>query len=256
MLVYIDDKRRFLVELREGGVLGTDKGFVRHRDIVGRRYGDRVPLSRGGYAYLLEPLPVDAVYSYRRVTQVIYPKDYSFMVILSGIGPGSRVAEAGVGSGVVTTILAWIVGGEGRVYGYDIRGDHLEAARANLERMGLLDRVVLEKRDIREGVPVEGLDAFFLDMPDPWRALDTVWVALRPSRPVLIYVPTVNQVEKTVVALREHGGFMDIHSYEILLREYIVEKGATRPASTMIGHTGYIVFARKILSEPVAADNI
>ncbi len=248
VLVYIDEKRRFLVKLRRDGVLGTDKGFIKHEWIVGRRYGDAVELSRGGHAYLLEPLPHDAIHCYRRATQIIYPKDSGFMALLSGIGPRSIVVEAGVGSGALTTVLAWLVGDSGRVYGFDIRRSSIEAASRNLEASGLSGRVELILHDIRESIPVDGVDAVFLDMPDPWSTLDHVWGCLRGSRPVVIYVPTVNQVEKTVLALRRHGGFIDIHAYEILLREYIVEEGATRPSSIMIGHTGYIVFARKVYS--------
>jgi len=169
------------------------------------------------------------------------------MIHLSGIGCGSRVGEAGVGSGALSIAIASVICDSGKLYGYDISERALKVARENLEKAGLLHRVVLAKRDVREELDVGSLDAFFLDIPDPWNAVNSVSRALNPSAPLLAYVPTVNQVEKTVLALRESDLFRDIHVYEVLLREYSVEKNAVRPKTRMIGHTGYIIFARRVL---------
>jgi len=247
VLVYIDDKRKFTVKLEKGRVLGTDKGFISHDVLIGLPYGSSVKTSTGVQAYLLKPLRQDYLYGILRSTQIIYPKDAALMIYLSGIGCGSRVGEAGVGSGALSIAIASIICDEGRLYGYDISERALEVARGNLEMAGLLHRVILSKRDVREGIDVDSLDAFFLDIPDPWNAIKTVSISLKPSSPLLAYVPTVNQVEKTVLALRESGVFRDIHVYEVLLREYSVEKDAVRPKTRMIGHTGYIIFARRVL---------
>ncbi len=248
-LVYlvIDRKRRYVVRVKGEGVFGTDKGFIRFSDILGKPYGSHVYTSRNVRVYMLKPLHYDYLYSYKRITQVIYPKDSSYMVYIAGIGPGSRVVEAGIGTGYLTTYLAHIVGDKGRVYCYEIREDYIEIARQNLKLSSILDRVVIKNKDIRRGIDEEDIDAVFLDIPDPWNTVKHVYKALKPSHPVIIYVPTINQVEKTVLALRRHGGFIDIRAQEIIHRDYIVEEGATRPASLMIGHTGYIVSARKIL---------
>jgi len=245
-VIYIDEKRRFLVELKRGGILGTDKGFVKHDDVVGKRLGEAVKTSLGFEARIFKPLLIDYIYAITRKTQIIYPKDASFMIYLSSIKPGDAVLEAGVGSGFLTISLAHFVGEHGRVYGYDIDEEHLMVAKQNLEKAGLADRVVLKLGDVRVGVDLDfEVDAVFYDLPDPWNALATAYRVLRDSCPILIYLPTVNQVEKTVIEMRKSGLFVDMHVYEILMREYEVEDGATRPESTMIGHTGYIVFARK-----------
>ncbi|MGC8982364.1 MAG: tRNA (adenine-N1)-methyltransferase [Desulfurococcaceae archaeon] len=247
--IYIDEKRRFVTRLRRGGVLGTDKGFVYHDELIGKPYGSLIKTSSGCPAYIFKPLRQD-YYSrgILRVTQVIYPKDAAFMIYLSGIGPGSRVGEAGVGTGTLTLAIASIIGSEGKLYGFDISEKALECARANVEKAGFSDRVILKKHDVREEIDVEPLDAFFLDIPDPWNAIISVSKVLKSSAPLLVYVPTTNQVEKTVLALRESKAFADIHAYELLLREYQVEKDAVRPVTRMIGHTGYIIFARRVLA--------
>lgn len=248
VLIYIDPKRKYVVKLAEEKILGTDKGFIKHNEIIGKKYGDIIHTSRGVRAFILKPLLIDYLQGIRRATQVIYPKDASLMIYLSSIKPGSVVLEAGVGSGFLTVSLANFVGNKGKVVGFDICEEHLRIARENIEKLGFSERVELVLGDIRdESLVVDGVfDAVFYDLPDPWNALNTAYKVLKPSSPILVYVPTVNQVEKTVLSMREHGGFIDIHVYEVLLREYNVEKNATRPYTLMIGHTGYVIFARKI----------
>ena len=247
--IYIDQKRIYTIRLTKNNILGTDKGYIKHNNIVGKRYGEHIYTSQGVKAYLLKPLLIDYLHAINRVTQIIYPKDSSLMIYLSSINPDSKILEAGVGTGFLTISLANFISNRGKVIGFDIRKEHLEIAKHNLEKAGLIDKVQLVLGDIRDPsiVQEEVFDTVFYDLPDPWNALETAYRALKPSMPILIYVPTVNQVEKTVVTMKKFSKFIDIHVYEVLLREYLAEKGATRPKTFMIGHTGYIVFARKIV---------
>jgi len=247
VLVLINEKRKFVARVERGKMLGTDKGYIPHDQLVGIPYGSVVKTSAGVPAFILKPLRQDYFAWLRRATQVIYPKDAAFMIYLSGIGPGSKVGEAGVGTGALSVAITSIIGDEGILYGFDISDRALECVKENLEKAGLRHRAVLLKHDVRLGINVEPLDAFFLDIPDPWNAITSVNRVLKPSAPILVYVPTINQVEKTVLAMCESKMFTDIHAYELLLREYLVNPGAVRPRTKMIGHTGYVIFARKVL---------
>ncbi|MCD6301561.1 MAG: tRNA (adenine-N1)-methyltransferase [Staphylothermus sp.] len=247
--IYIDPKRIYTIRITENKILGTDKGYIKHDDLAGKKYGEYIYTSQNVRAYLLKPLLIDYLQTIKRATQIIYPKDSSLIIYLSSINPSSKVLEAGVGSGFLTISIANFMSKRGKIIGFDIREEHLETARYNLEKAGLIDRVQLILGDIRDSsiVQEQAFDAVFYDLPDPWNALETAYHALKPSMPIVVYVPTVNQVEKTVVSMRKSSKFIDIRVYEVLLREYLVEEGATRPKSFMIGHTGYIIFARKIV---------
>jgi len=46
--------------------------------------------------------------------------------------------------------------------------------------------------------------------------------------------------------LRRSRRFLDVVTFEILLREWVAEGRSVRPASQMVGHTGFITTARKV----------
>ncbi len=247
VLLYIDERRRFIFRARRGGVKGSDKGVLRHDDVIGLPYGSRVRLSTGVEAWILKPRPIDLIeLHHRRATQIIYPKDASMIISLAGIGPGSRVVEVGVGSAALTTMLAWSVAPDGHVYGYETRRANLEAARRNLEEAGLADLVTLHHADARAGVEEDGVDAFIVDVPDPWSLLGVAHRSLRGSGVFVAYMPAVNQVVRLLEALVEHGGFIGVGVYEVLVREYIPRPDTLRPRTTMVAHTGYILSATRI----------
>ncbi len=248
-LIEIDEKRRFVVRIRRGAVFGSDKGSIKHDDLIGLKYGSIVRLSTGVKAYVLRPRLVDLMERFfERKTQVIYPKDLGFIILMTGIGPGSKVVELGVGSGFTTAVLAHIVGPTGKVYAYEIRKDMIEIAKRNLEKAGLADRVIIKHKDAREGIDEQMVDAVIADIPEPWSVLDHVHKALRPSGVYLAFIPSTNQVVKLLKALEDRGykGFTRPRIVEIMLREYQARSDAFRPKTLMIGHTGYIVYMFKV----------
>jgi tRNA (adenine57-N1/adenine58-N1)-methyltransferase len=162
-----------------------------------------------------------------------------------GIGPGRKVLEAGTGSGSMTTALAYAVGAEGRVVSYEVKPDVQNLARKNLTRFGLESRVDFKLGDIAEGFDETDADSFFLDVPNPYDYTSQVRNALKPGGFLCCLVPTMNQVEKTLVALRQTK-FAFIEVCELLLRFYQAEPNRIRPTDRMVAHTGYLIFARKI----------
>ncbi len=245
VLLYLDPKRKFVVRVEEKGKLETDKGIIRLGEVIGKRYGDSVKTHLGVDFRIIKPNLVDIVYnSFERRTQVMYPKDIGYVILITGIGPGSKVVEAGTGSGFLTAFLASYVRPNGHVYSYEVRKDFLELARSNLEKVGLLNYVTLKLKDITEGIDESDVDAVVLDMPTPWKVVLHAFNSLRSGGTFVAFMPTINQVEKTVAELRRNK-FVEITALEILLRSYKVVIGETRPETLMIAHTGYIVHARK-----------
>ncbi|MEM2320331.1 MAG: tRNA (adenine-N1)-methyltransferase [Candidatus Bathyarchaeia archaeon] len=246
VLLYLDDKRTYLVRAERGKVFHTHKGFVRVDDFIGREFGVRVKSSMGVEFIAFKPYIRDYIYKSSRGTQIIYPKDIALIILNGNIQPGGRIVEAGTGVGALTTALASYVRPDGKVYSYEVREGFLEIARKNLERAGVLEYVELKIKDITQGIDERNVDAVILDMAAPWLVVPHAYEALKGSGSFVSFSPTIDQVVKTVEELRAYG-FAYIETIECLIRRMRVKKGKTRPETLMTGHTGYITFARKAL---------
>jgi tRNA (adenine57-N1/adenine58-N1)-methyltransferase catalytic subunit len=165
------------------------------------------------------------------------------------VRPGQTVLEAGSGSGGMTTVLAQMVGPTGRVISYEIRDDMLRNAQRNIERAGLSDRVTFKLRDIAEGFDETDVDAFFLDVPNPWDYTGQVRRALKGGGFFGSILPTTNQVSTLLVSM-EREGYEFIEVCEVLLRYYKTVPERLRPADRMVAHTGFLIFGRPITRRP------
>ena len=232
--------------MEKGKSFHTHKGFIQLDDLVGKEYGTRITSSMGVEFVALRPTIRDYIFKIQRRTQISYPKDIALILIFSGVGPGSHVVEAGTGTGALTSALAFYVKPAGRVCSYDIRREFTEMALKNLKKAGVSEYVELKSKDITEGIDEKEVDAVVLDMATPWLVVPYAYSALKGSGVLVSFSPTIDQVVKTVEALKENG-FVAIETVESLMREMQIERGKTRPQTLMTGHTGYMTFARKAL---------
>ena len=245
------DRKTFIVRLEAGAQLQTHRGVIRHDDLIGQPLGRELQ-SHLGYPFLvLEPSTHDLILDLKRTTQIMYPKDIGYVLLKMNVGPGSRVVEAGTGSGGLTLALARAVMPTGRVYSYELRPNVLDLAAKNLEKLGLLPFVELKERDIADGFDEVDVDALFLDLRTPWDYLAQAHAALKSGGFFGATLPTTNQVVRLIGALPEHG-FSAVEVEEILLRSYKAVPARLRPMDRMVAHTGYLVFARRIEREPLA----
>ncbi|MFH0897629.1 MAG: tRNA (adenine-N1)-methyltransferase [Candidatus Bathyarchaeota archaeon] len=248
ILLFLDLRRTYLVKVRSGEKFHTHKGFIQLNDILGKRFGDKVTTNLGFSFSILKPSIYDYLDKALRSTQIVYLKDVALITAYSGVGPGSKVIEAGTGSGALTSALAHYVQPEGKVYSYDIKVEFQEKALRNLVRAGVAEFVELKAGDAVEGFAERGVDAVILDMATPWLVVPRAYEALRGGGSIVSFSPTIEQVVKTVNALNE-GGFVSMESVECISRRFKVKEGETRPETLMIGHTGYITHARKVFKE-------
>ncbi len=251
-LIYLilDERRKWLVKVEEGREFQTHKGTVKFDDVIGKPFGSVIfsqPYESQGYKfYVLKPLPSDYVIYMSRKTQIIYPEDAGLILMYTGISPGSVVIEAGCGSGALTCILGNYIRPDGHIFSYDVRKQSLKKASTNVLKAGLSDFVSIQYGDILiDDLGHENVDSVVLDMPQPWMAIQKIKQYLKLSGTLVSFSPTIEQVKKTTFALRENE-FYEINTYELIKRKYQVKSNATHPEVRMIGHTGYMTFARKI----------
>ncbi|HVL47837.1 MAG TPA: tRNA (adenine-N1)-methyltransferase [Candidatus Thermoplasmatota archaeon] len=200
-----------------------------------------------GRAFIaVAPTVRDLLETVARKAQVVTPKDAARIVFEADLRAGARVVEAGVGSASLTLALARAVAPTGRVTTYEIREDFAEWGRANLARAGLADVAEVKVGDVAKDVVERDLDAFVLDVPEPWLAVSAAWNALKGGGVLVTYSPLVSQVEATHRALADHP-FTVVRAFETMEREWVVGERGARPSFEMLGHTGFVTVARKRL---------
>jgi tRNA (adenine57-N1/adenine58-N1)-methyltransferase catalytic subunit len=244
VLIWHPSGRRFLMEARPGTHRVGGLGVVRGESVLGKPWGEPVRIGDQDY-WFLRPTLRDHLLALERRAQIITPKDASRIVLECGIGPGQHVAEAGVGSAGLTLCLAHHVGPNGRIYGYDIRDDHLKVARSNLLRSGLLDRVELKQGDVADESMPRPVDALILDVPDPERVIPKVWSWLARGATLACYTPLVVQMERARKEMTAQGA-VELRSMEILERSWTSHEQGSRPETSMLGHTGFLTFGRRL----------
>ncbi len=248
ILLYLSKKRSYLVKVETGKRFHTHKGYIDFDGLIGKKFGARFLSSLGIEFAALKPSLRDFIFKAQRRTQIMYPKDIALIVMFSGLGPGSRVVEAGTGAGALTTALAFYVKPNGCVYSYEIRPEFQEVALKNLKKANLQECVVLKNKDVTLGIDEKNVDTVILDLATPWLVIPYAYSSLKSSGSIVSFSPTIDQVVKTFEAL-EKGGFVDIGTFECMMREMQVAMGRTRPETLMTGHTGYVTYARKAIKK-------
>jgi len=240
--------RRHSVQLRSGGQFFTNKGSIAHDELIGSPEGVVVSSSGGADYLVMRPLLAEYVVSMPRGAAVVYPKDAAQVVTMADIFPGARVVEAGVGSGALTAHLLRAVGPSGLVSSYERRAEFADIARRNVEQLyaGPHPAWRLTIGDLAESLTEGEVDRVVLDMLAPWECVDAVAGALTPGGVVCIYVATTTQLGRIVEGLRAHGGFTEPYAWESLVRAWHVEGLAIRPEHAMVGHTAFLVTARRM----------
>lgn len=244
----IDGKgRQYLLKLDPQRQFQYHRGVLEHTDIIGLPEGSWVQASSGGRLLAIRPRLADFILRMRRGAQVVYPKDVGPILVYADIGPGMTIVEAGTGSGALTMALVRAVGESGRVVSVERREDHAERGRKNIERFfgGAPAQLELRSGDVEPVIEEVQPERIVLDLPEPWHAAAAAAKYQPPGGVFCGYLPTVPQVQTLVDTLRE-GPFAEIEVREFLARDWNVSGRSVRPSHTMVGHTGFLVFARKV----------
>jgi len=244
VLLVSEEGDEFLVKLQKGLKYVTHIGTIMHDEIIGKPYGGSIETSRGIRLFLLQPGIVDDIYNMKRRTQIVYPKDIGFIILMLDVKEGDRVIDAGVGSGAMSYALARAVGVNGKVYAYERRQDFCSIAIENFKNWGIEERIELKLRDISDGFDEKNVDALFLDVPTPWEYLAQAWQALKGGGRLGMVVPTTNQVQEVLKVLYDLP-FIRIEVWENFFRPYKPVPDRLRPVDRMVAHTAFMIFATK-----------
>jgi len=237
------------ITLKEAGEWHTHRGWLIHDQIVGLPEGSVVETTAGLKFLAFRPLLSDYVLSMPRGATIVYPKDAAMIVGVADIAPGSRVLEAGVGSGALTITLLRAVGAEGKVDSFERRVEFADIATKNVTDYfrGKPNNWTLTVGSLQDEVNrQEKYDRIVLDMLAPWECVDMAQEVLEPGGVLLAYVATTTQLSEMAETIKNSGCFTEPESTETIIRGWHHEGLAVRPQHRMIGHTGFLIIARRL----------
>lgn len=238
--------KHYVFRLREGGEYHFHLGGVQHDDIIGREEGVHLLTALGRPVWAYRPRLQDYLMHMPRNSAISYPKDIAFMLMWADIFPGARVFEAGAGSGALSLALLRAIGPEGTLLTYDARADMIERATENVRGWaGATPNWTLRQRNVYLGIDDGPFDRAVLDLPEPNHVAPHLARALTPGGIVCSYVPNVTQVGASVEGYRALGLFVEIETYEVWFRSWLFKDQSARPEHGMVGHTGFLTFARR-----------
>jgi len=218
-------------------------GIVDTERFIGSEWGEKVDLGRNEYR-LLKPALKDIPELVKREAQIVQPRIGSLIAHYCNISCGDIIVEGGAGSGVLSSVLLNKVGPNGMVYTYEVREDFLDIARNNLNTLKMDKRWKGKVGDVAKDVEERGIDAFIVDIPEPWKAIEMADICLKNGGHFAAYMPSTNQLEKTVRKMRDHN-YIDVKSFESIEREMNVTKKGIRPSFDLLGHAGYVTVGIK-----------
>ena len=245
VLLFHTPRKKWLTKVAQDKKFHTHLGIIDVSSIIGMEYGSAIRTTEGKLIFLMEPTIHDFIMKSERKTQIVYPKDLGYIVARTGLKNGSKVLEVGTGSGALATFMASIVKPEGHIYSFDVNSEFMEMAKRNLEKAGMAKYVTMHQHDPHQGVDIRNVDVATVDLGDPWTVVDQVYDALKGGGAFVAICPTMNQIERTAAQLKK-SGYADIDCVELMIRNIEAREGMTRPSMRMIGHTTYLVFARKV----------
>lgn len=243
MKMILDERGKKYV-LKPGEEFQSDLGIVSADVLDNADIGDEVKSHLDHTFKIVKPNINDFIDVMDRRCSILLKKDIGLVLAHTGLGSGSRVVDAGTGAGAIALNFGNVVGSEGEVFTYELREDFAEVARKNIEKFGITN-VHVKNQDIKDGINEDNIDLIFLDLPKPFEIFEEVMDSLNVGGWLAVYAPYIDQAEISH-RIAKKLGFYDIEIIEILERGLEVRPQGVRPKTRMVGHSGYIVFARKL----------
>ena len=195
--------------------------------------------TKTGAYYILDANFQDKIEKILRGPAIMVKKDIGAILSNVDIDKNSTALDAGIGSGMLSIFLSKFVK---KVIAYENNSGFLNIAEKNLESLGIKN-VTIKNKDIYSGISEKNLDLITLDLKEPSLVLKHALNSLKKGKYLVSYLPNITQVINLV---NKADGFFVERIIENIEREWIVDEKRARPRNIILGHTGFLVFLRKI----------
>ena len=243
MNMILDERGKKYI-LKPGEEFQSDLGIIKADVLDKAQVGDEIESHSGHKFKIVKPNINDFIDVMERRCSILIKKDIGQVLSHTGLGSGSRVVDAGTGAGAIALNFGNVVGDGGDVYTYEIREDFAEIAQRNIENFGITN-IHVKNQNIKDGIDEDNIDLIFLDLPKPYEIFEEVLESLNVGGYLTVYAPYIDQA-KISYRVAKKLGFYDIEIIETLERGLEIRQNGIRPKTRMVGHSGYLMFARKL----------
>ena len=237
-VLLLGTENRYLINYRKEN-FHTKDGAIDLSKI--KKFGDKVASAKGPVFTAVEPTQFDLMKKFKRGPQIILPKDAGLIITETGIGEGSKVIDAGTGTGWMASFLSNVVGTKGKVVTYEKSKANYQLAKKNFDYLGLKN-VRAKQGDAYLDIKEKNFDVMVLDLAEPWN-VSTMKKNIKIGGYVVTYLPQISQVQE-YVSFCEKNDLIVERIIELQEREWSVKGRISRPKSHSIGHTAFLIFSR------------
>ena len=121
-------------------VFQTSYGALKVKELIGKRFGTKVQMSRG-YGYALHPTPELWTKTLPHRTQILYATDISLILLQLELKPGSVVIESGTGSGSLSHSILRTIAPNGHLHTFDFHQERVDIAKKEFQTHGWTSQV-------------------------------------------------------------------------------------------------------------------
>jgi tRNA (adenine57-N1/adenine58-N1)-methyltransferase len=218
----------------------TQFGFINKKELKKKK--GIVKTNKGEKFFIFPAGFSDRFKRLKRGAQIITLKDAGVIIAETGINKKSKILDAGGGSGAIACVLGNIAE---QVITYEINKNFVKIIEENISNLELKN-VIVKNKDITRGISEKNLDLIILDLLNPEKIVDNAAKALKPGGFLAAYLPSVTQVADFVRKISRNDSFILSKIIETIQREWKIEKKIARPEFRMLGHTGFLVFVRRV----------
>ena len=240
----IDDKERIIDAEKIYFIEDTSKDYHCSDGVFSKddlKKSGIIKTNKGKEFLIIEASFIDSFKGIKKLAQTIPLKDLGFILAETGIDKESIIIDAGSGSGGAACFLARYAK---KVYSYDIHPKCLAQAKSNAEYFGIKN-IEFKQLDAYKEIPARNVDLVLLDLPEPWRAIESADKSLNKGGFIVVYCPQITQSQQFINEIMKKD-YLHLKTVEIIERDWKVEGQIVRPRSLSNIHSGFITVVRKI----------
>ncbi len=231
---------------RASGKFSCKYGSVNLEELAGKTFGVKMRIGGKNFS-VVKPTVLDILKFSKRGPQVILQKDSAAIAATTGCGLSWKVLDAGAGSGFNAIFLANlgcdVLTVEKDKNFFSVAKKNISIAKENAPL-----KIEIKNSPAEKFMRKNFFDLISLDLQNSEKLVKKSFLSLKAGGWLAVYALQSEDLPRVSAAMKKV--FENLKIIEILQREWqsqhFGKKTFTRPKTWMMGHSGFLLFSRKI----------